>query len=117
MAPPRENISLRQDLLRKAVLGLLQRGAVRLQVLCFSKSAGDCLVHPVGVNGAHDFGELFVDVFPPDGDADLLVHVSSVAGLGLAAKPDAATVGRADDSLAACALPPSRGLLKQTKTK
>src|SRR6185295_10222970 len=70
VAPPREDVGLRERRLAESVLRLVKRRGSRPQGRVLAQRGGDALVHRLGVGRADARLFPIVDILAPDGHAD-----------------------------------------------
>ena len=70
VSPPEQDVGVVQDLVRQAVLGLVQRGGAHGHVLVLGKEVGDGAVDAVGVDGRNLGHLLFVAELVPNSNAN-----------------------------------------------
>ena len=96
MAPPGEDVRVREDFAGKAMLRLLQSGAAGLKVRGFLQAISDRLMHAGRVEHTHLLVLMLMDILTPDRHSNRFAHLV-VKTIGRANHPDAAMVKTLSD--------------------
>jgi hypothetical protein len=74
MAPPDQNVGIREHTFSQAMLRFLERNRADLQVSVFPQGSRDAFVHPFGVYLPNDRVPALMHILAPNSDSNLARH-------------------------------------------